>query len=210
MALKLKPWTSSPSEWQREHSDWITSALNTLIGQANVPPALGFPGLVVPTVDPTTAQITSKGSRMSSITTPITWVATSTSVTFYWDGTNGSQLLRIGRDDGTQVGPTNNGSPVIVTGLTPSTQYYFYAYWDEVQQKVIFATVQGVAKGTPAFAFLAQNFFAAQQQILRGRIPLGLLLIDTGVATPGSGSTTGSGGSGGGGAGSGGHRGALQ
>src|SRR4029077_1442451 len=210
MAQPLKPFSSAPREYDSTWGDAVQSAINTLIGQQKVPAAQGFPGLVVPTVDPTTAQITSRGSRMSSITTPITWVATATTVTFYWDGTNGSQLLRIGRDDGTVVGPTNNGSPVVVTGLTASTQYFFYPYWDEVQQKVIFSTVQGTAKGTPAFAFLVQNFFAAQQQILRGRIPLGLLLIDTGVTTPGSGTTSGSGGSGGGGAGSGGHRGALQ
>lgn len=147
---------------------------------------------------------------MSSISTPIQWIATTTSISFYWDGTNGSSFLRIGRDDGTVIGPTNNGSPVIVSNLTISTQYYFYPYWDEVQQKVIFATVQNVAVGIPALAFTVPNFLAAQQQILRGRIPLAILLAQTGVATPGAGTTSGTGGSGGGGAGAGGLRGNLQ
>lgn len=208
MAQKLKPWSSAPREFDPAHADWVTSALNTLIGQANVPQSSGFPSLVVPTVDPTTSQIPSKGSRMSSVATPITFTFTATSVSFFWDGTNGSQFLRIGRDDGTVVGPTNNGSPVTVTGLTTNT-YYFYPYWDEVLQKVVFATVQNVAVGNPPIAFLNQNFLAAQQQILRNRIPLGLLLVQTGVTLTG-GAGSGTGGSGGGGAGSGGGRGNIR
>jgi uncharacterized membrane protein YgcG len=209
MANPLKPFSSAPGEFSREWADAVQSAINQLIGQATNPTLQkGFPALSVPTVDPTTSQIPSRGSRMSSVSTPITFTFTATSVSFFWDGTNGSHFLRIGRDDGTVVGPTNNGSPVIVTGLTTGT-YYFYPYWDETLQKVVFATVQNVAVGSPPIAFTVQNFLAAQQQILRGRIPLGLLLVQTGVTLTG-GTGSGSGGSGGGGAGSGGGRGNLQ
>ena len=211
MAQPLKPFSSAPREYDSTWADQVQSAINQLIGQQQNPTLQkGFPALNVPSVDPTTAQIPSRGNRMSSITTPIQWVATTTTISFYWDGTNGSQFLRIGRDDGTIVGPNNNGSPIIVTGLSLSTTYYFYPYWDEIQQKVLFATVPHVSVGTPPIAFLAPNFLAAQQQILRNRIQLAILLAQTGVATPGTGTTSGTGGSGGGGAGAGGNRGALQ
>lgn len=211
MAQPIKPFSSAPREFSSEWADQVQSAINQLIGQGQNPTQQkGFPSLQVPVVDPTTPQITSKGNRMSSVTTPITWVATSSSISFFWDGTNGSQFLRIGRDDGTIVGPTNNGSPVVVSNLSPSTQYYFYPYWDESAQKVIFATVPQVSVGTPAIAFAVPNFLAAQQQILRTHIQLAVLLAQTGVATPGSGSTSGTGGSGGGGAGGGSNRGNLQ
>lgn len=215
MANPIKPYGQRPFDpgWADQSNnwgDWVTSALNQLIGQNGVPPAKGFPSLSVPVVDPTSSQITSAGSRMSSVTTAIAWTATTTTVTFYWDGTNGSQVLRIGRDDGTVYGPNPAGSPVTVTGLTANTQYFFYPYFDETLQAVRFPTVANVAVGSPAVAFTSPNFPAAQQQILRGHVPLGLLLVSTGVTTPNSGSTSGSGGSGGGGAGSGGGRGALQ
>lgn len=203
MALKLKPWSMAPpGEYDPTHADWVTSALNQLIGQANTPPSIGFPSLVNPTVDPTTTQITSRGSRTSSVVTEIKWSTTNVagvcSVTFFWDGTNGSQELKIGRDDGTVVGPTNNGSPAIVNGLVANTQYFFYPYWDEAMQTVVFATTPNVAVGTPPIAFTVGNFLAAQQQILRGRIPLGLLLVSTGVTTPAApGTATGTGGTGG-------------
>jgi hypothetical protein len=50
-----------------------------------------------------------------------------------------------------------------------------------------------------------QNNLAAQQQILRNRVPLAFLLTSTGVATPSTGSTNHNGGSGGAGAGVGGN-----
>ena len=208
MANPLKPWSFTPGEYDRNWADWVTANLNQLAGQAGVTPSnQGFPALSVPTVDPTTSQIPSKGSRTSSVTTTITFTFDATSATFFWDGTNGSQALRIGRDDGTVVGPTTVGSPFKVAGLTTNT-YFFYAYWDETLGKVVFAT-NSAAVGTPAVAFLQPNFDAAQQQILRGHIPLGILMVTLGVTLTGS-TGSGSGGSGGGGAGAGGNRGNLQ
>lgn len=209
MANPLKPWGNRPYDpsWADQSNgwgDWVTSALNQLIGQGGLTPGKGFPALSVPVVDPTTAQIVSLGSRASSITSAIAWTATTTSVSFFWDGTNGSDVLRIGRDDGSVYGPNPAGSPVTVAGLNPNTNYVFYPYFDEALQAVRFPTVPNVAVGSPAIAFTAPNFTAAQQQILRGRIPLGLLLCTTGVTTPNAGTSSGTGGSGGGGAGGGG------
>lgn len=54
--------------------------------------------------------------------------ATSTSITAYWDGTNGSVPMVVKRADGTNFSvPT--GSQVI-TGLTPSTTYSFSIFWN--------------------------------------------------------------------------------
>lgn len=207
MANKLKPWSSAPREYDGTWGDWVTAILNQLAGQSNVPAGQGFTALSLQVVDPSTTQITSKGSRTSSVSTAITFTFTATSVSFFWDGSNSSQLLTIGRDDGTTVGPTNIGSPFVVNGLTTNT-YFFYPYWDDVNQHVAFPT-NNVAVGNPAVAFLAPNLNAAQQQILRGHIPLGILLVTTGVTLTG-GSGSGTGGSGGGGAGAGGNRGSLQ
>src|SRR6478609_6513208 len=109
MANPIKPFSSAPTEFSREWADSVQSALNQLIGQGGVPPAKGFPSLSVPSVDPTTGQIPSKGSRTSSVTTVISFTFTATTVSFFWDGSNGSQPLRIGRDDGTVVGPVTAG-----------------------------------------------------------------------------------------------------
>jgi len=207
MANPTKPWSNPPFDAHPEWIQWATSALNQLLGQAFPTSGQGFPALSVPTVDPTTSQIPSKGSRTSSVTTAIAFTFDATSATFYWDGTNGSEILTIGRDDGTMVGPTSVGSPFTVTGLTTNT-YRFYPYWDDINGRVVFPT-NSSAVGTPAVAFLQPNLPAAQQQILRGHIPLGILLVTVGVTLTG-GTGSGSGGSGGGGAGAGGNRGALQ
>jgi hypothetical protein len=210
--FSLKPWMNAPFE-QNVGQDtnaflvWAQSALNQLISKGNAPPSQGLQSLQNNLVNPTTSQIQSLGSRTSSVTTAITFTFTATTATFYWDGTNGSFFLQIGRDDGSMVGPTNVGSPFLVTGLSANT-YRFYPYWDENLQMVVFAS-NSAAVGNPAVAFLNPNFAAAQQQILRGHIPLGTLLVTTGVTLTG-GTGSGSGGSGGGGAGAGGNRGQLQ
>src|SRR5271156_3506157 len=87
------------SDAHSQFLDWVMSSLNILIGQ-NISGS-GFSSLNSPTVDPTSSQITSKGSRTSSLTTPFYAKANSpTSITLYWDGTNGSTPLKIYRDDG--------------------------------------------------------------------------------------------------------------
>lgn len=187
--------------------NWVTAQLNQLAGQGDIPSGQGFESLSQNTIDPTSNTIKSAGSRMSSVTTAIAFTFTSTSASFFWDGTNGSQPLRIGRDDGTVLGPTSIGSPFTVTGLT-TNKYYFYPYWDEDQKQVVFPT-NSAAVGSPAVAYLNPNFEAAQEQIMRGHIPLGVLLVSVGVTLTGS-PGSGSGGSGGGGAGGGLNRGELQ
>ena len=177
--------------------DQMLVQLNNLLGAGQTPPGAGLSAYGPSILNPTGPQITSGGSRTSAITTGIIAVATTTTITFYWDGSNGSQPFQIFRDDGTIFGPFITGSGPVVTGLSPSTTYFFYPYFDEGLQRISFATIAGVSIGMPAWAFTAQNNLAAQQQILRNHIPLAFILSSTGAATPAAGSTSIFGGSGG-------------
>jgi hypothetical protein len=184
--------------------DSMLVQLNTLLGQGSVPPGQGLGAFGPNIIDPTSAQVDTGGSRTSSFCTGIQAVMTTTTATVYWDGSNGSQPFKIYRDDGTVFGPFITDSGKQVTGLSPSTTYYFYPYWDETLQRIAFATVAGVSVGSPAIAFTSQNNLAVQQQILRNHIPLAFILSSTGAATTGAGTTTVFGGSGGGASGVGG------
>ena len=199
---RLRQYTEAPyddalGDQTKQFLDWVTTSINTLVGQ-NLTLQQGFAALNQPTVNPSTAQLVSAGSRPQSITTAFTFVPTSTGVTFYWDGTNGSQPLSIYRDDGTIVSPIVGNQTV--SGLSPSTTYYFYPYYDETLGAVRWAVVSGVSIGTPGYAFTTKNILANQQQIMRNHIPLASGLAITGVTTTASGTgSQGSGGNGGGG-----------
>lgn len=190
--------------------DWVTQSLNWLIGAAT-PVTPGLQAVQQNVVSPAdTDQLPSLGSLAGSITTPITYTSTSTSITFHWDGTNGSTPLTIYRDDDSYA-VLAVGS-LAVTGLSASTTYYLYPFWQEnvvaadnptgEATGVHWASFVG-AVGTPAIAFPAQNILAAQRQTLRDHVPLSSAFSLTGITTPSSGSGSGSGGSGGGGIGGG-------
>ncbi len=88
----------------------------------------------------------------------------------------------------------------LVTGLLANTLYFFYPYFDEASSRVLFVSQSG-AVGSPPIAYTAQNIVLAQQQSLRGRVPLSQLGIN-GFSTPAAGNTSGvsvGGGGGGGG-----------
>lgn len=200
---KSKPWSQRPNdhgggEQTAQWMDWATSAINQLIGQANAPPQTGLTSLQTNVIDPTSGQISSAGSRMSSVTTAIKFTTTATTVSFFWDGSNNSKPFTIYRDDGSTVGPIVAGSGLTVTGLTNLVTYFFYAYWDEITQSIQFVSLPGCV-GTPPIAFTAVSAPAVQQQILRGRIPIAPLMATTGIPIVAGGS--GDGGSGGGGGG---------
>jgi hypothetical protein len=204
--LPLKPYSQAPmvdDGNMRDFLTWVHVSLNQLIGAANATPQQGLQTLVNKQIDPTTTQIVSAGSRMGSIVSRVTFTVTTTTATFFWDSTGptGSGPLTIYRDDGTVIGPTIVGSPLVVTGLTPSTKYFFYLYWDEAAARVAFAVGNSTGVGTPPIAFTAQNLVASQQLLLAGRIPIALALAATGITTTGAGSASGSGGGGGGGVG---------
>lgn len=187
---KLRPYALAPHPADEANVklffDWIQTSLNTLIGQ-QVPTAQGIQALSPGVVDPTTAGLKSAGSRTSSLTTNFGASAPSTTtIKLFWDGTNNSTVLRIYRDDGTVAGPFPGSQ--LVLSLTANTTYFFYPYFDEAQQIVKFVQVPP-AVGNPPIAYTTPSIAVAQQQILRGRVPLASNLAVTGFATPAAGST---------------------
>jgi hypothetical protein len=123
-------------------------------------------------------------------------------VTFYYDGTNGSSTLKIYKSDGSLVSPP--ASRAAAGALSASTSYYFYPYYDEASGVVWFVSGGSFAVGTGppigSFAYTQPNYPAAQQQGGKTRIPL--TSGSFAVSTPAP-SSTGSGGGGFGGGGGG-------
>jgi len=149
-------------------------------------------------VDLSKAGVLSMGNRPGSITTLQAYVSTTSGITVYWDGTNSSQQLKIYRDDGT-ISSAVSGSQAI-TGLSASTKYFIYSYFDETLLTVNFSLGDGTGVGTPAIAFTSPNIVAAQEQIMRQHLSL-FLVGAQGITTPASGTGGGTGGGGGGGRG---------
>jgi hypothetical protein len=88
-----------------ESTDWT--------GSSPSPPSSGIGVYWQNIIDPTSGQIVSKGGRTSAIATAIQVVTTTTTATFYWDGSNGSQPFKTYRDDATVFGPFITGSDLI-------------------------------------------------------------------------------------------------
>src|SRR5579859_1511691 len=155
---RLRQWSlrasdDALSDTTNQMLDWLVSSVNTLV-QQNLS-GQGFSALSNPTVNPTTSQLTSLGSRTSSLTTGFTFTATTTSITMYWDGTNNSSLLRIYRDDNSVDGPFSANQ--LVTGLTANTTYFFYPYFDETLRTVQFVSIAG-AVGSPPILTRPERF----------------------------------------------------
>src|SRR6185437_2327148 len=93
---------------------WVTSVDTT--GQESLPNSAQ-----------TVAASGSAGSTPFSTTTGFAYTSTTTSITWYWDGTNGSSNITIYRADKTTTGPLS-GSQTI-TGLSSGTTYNFYPYY---------------------------------------------------------------------------------
>lgn len=153
--------------------------------QNDVASALGdayFDNIIVDRmVDPTTT-VAAKGSTPSSLTSGFTYTSTTTTVTISWTG------LTIYRADGTTTAVANGSQ--VVTGLTLSTSYKVYPYYDELLGTVNFVT-GGV--GSPAICQSAGSNTISQAQNLQSRVPLSASNGFT-VTTPASGAGGGSGG----------------
>jgi hypothetical protein len=200
---RSKPWSQFPHDpalggQSKQCLDYILTQLNQLLSQGSVPPAQSAYSFGPDIINPTGPQFISLGGRPGSVVTAITYNAVGTQITFYWDGTNGSERLTIYRDDNTVAGPTIVGSPFVVTGLSAATRYFFYPYWDDINKVVRFVSIPNVSVGTPPVAFAAYNIKAQQIQILREHITLAAIVGTAGIVTgSGAGSAGGSGGGGG-------------
>lgn len=134
-----------------------------------------------------------QANAVPTVNGTIAYVSTASSITWYWDGTNGSSLLTIFWPDGssTQVPPAN----LAITGLSASTTYTFYPYFSVDLNSILFAQVAG-GLGTPPAAYSGSTMAAATVQSLDGNASI--LASPLTAATTSSGSGGGSGGGNGG------------
>lgn len=137
---------------------------------------------------------------------PFAYTSTTSSITWYWDGTHGSQIPVIQRADGSRVTLPIAGSGLTVTGLAANTTYYFLPFWI-VNNLCNIGWVQGTV-GVPQIAFVLTDTnnavttsFYLLQQSSEGNEPLtaGFMTAATTIS-----------GSGGGGAGGGGSTGCVR
>jgi hypothetical protein len=125
--------------------------------------------------------------------------ATTTSITWYWDGTNGSTQFKLRRPDAvTQTGNTTcliipKGS-ITVTGLALNTKYYFLPFWPTLG-----ACAPGWVigdTGTPKIAIATPTAAQLAQQTLKNREALSAGFMS--YTTPAAGTSSGDAGDGGG------------
>lgn len=121
------------------------------------------------------------------------YTCTETTLTWYWDGTNGSSRMLIRRTNGTRV-PIPAGSQLI-TGLTALTKYYHLPFWNSASNSCTIGWVGGTV-GSPAISFLVNtDVDALQQQLGQTRDQLWSGWLD-GTTAAGGGGTGGGGGGG--------------
>lgn len=145
-----------------------------LRGGQNVIPSGLYGGIPNDLIDPISLKIpivsglTVAGSiPPAGVTGNFGFTATTTSITIYWDGTNGSVVLAILRADNTSVQvPSNN---ITISGLTINTSYGFLPFRSVFNNCGVGFVVGD--SGTPQFAFTtaARSVQAVTQQSLTGR-----------------------------------------
>ena len=138
------------------------------------------------TSDPTNGNsVPPKGSIPPAFSGNFNYTSTTSAIVWTWTG------LVIYRADGTTV--TIPNSSVTESGLTSSTTYNYYPYYDELLGVLAFVNGSGV--GTHGYSFPSKTYTAAQQQSLQSRVPLSNGAMQ--AATTASGSGGGGGGGGG-------------
>lgn len=133
------------------------------------------------------------------------YTSTTTTITWYWDGTSGSTLLTIICPDNSTL-PIPAGS-LTVTGLAANTGYNFYPYFDLDSGMMVFSLVTG-GSGTPAVAYggvvtpgiPTASLMAAALQVADRHVVVSSTGSVVGI-TPAAGTGGGSGGGSGGGGG---------
>src|ERR1700757_2330309 len=144
------------------------------------------------------------GVSVSGNTAGFAYTATTTTITWYWDGTNSSHVPVINRADGSRFTVPTSGSGLTVSGLTANTTYYFLPFWS-INNLCNIGWVQGTV-GTPQIAFVVgdttdpvNNPQYLMQQTFQGNEPLSTGYMTAATTASGSGSGGGGGGGGGGG-----------
>jgi hypothetical protein len=165
---------------------WVILALYNWVGTSNrmdFATASSF----LSNLSPANGAIDATGTIPPSGATALTYSNTASSITWSWSG------LSIYRADLTVTNVPNGNTAI--TGLSASTTYYFYPYYDDLTHAVTF--VSG-PRGTPAKAFLTgdRTQAAAQQQQQNKAIALsdGPMSAATTASGSGGGGTGGGGG----------------
>lgn len=142
------------------------------------------------------------GVPPSGNTAGFAYTATTATITWYWDGTNGSKVPVITRADGSRFTVPSGGSGLTVSGLTANTMYFFLPFWN-INSLCNIGWVAGTT-GSPSIAFVladtvdpvnAPVYF--MQQTLQGNEALSSGFMTASTTATG----TGGGGAGGGGGG---------
>jgi len=147
------------------------------------------------TVAPT--GITATGSTFAFVVQGnFAFTSSGTSITIFWDGSNGSNLLTIRRADGSNYSIL--AGSMTIGGLTSGVQYGFSSFV-AIAQPTMLSFVQGDA-GTPQFAFspsatpaLISSASRTQRLTTNERITEGLIFFtaNPGAAGLGTGTYTG-------------------
>lgn len=154
-------------------------------------------------LDLTSSAVIKKGSTpQSGSVSGFAYTSTDSSITWYWDGTNGSHVIVISRADGSRFTVPTSGSPMTISGLAASTTYYFLPYWN-VHNLCNIGWVAGTV-GTPQIAFVVGDTTDPlnTQQYLMNQNSQDLEPLTSGFMTAATAIGGGSGGGGGGGGGS--------
>lgn len=121
------------------------------------------------------------------------FTSTGTSITIYWDGSNGSKLLAIRRADGSNYSIL--AGSMTIGGLTAGIQYGFSSFVSIAQPQHL-SFVQGDA-GQPEFAFspaadpgLISSASRTQRLTTNERITEGLIFFTANVGASGLGTGT--------------------
>jgi hypothetical protein len=140
------------------------------------------------------------GATIHGNTAGFAYTSTTTTITWYWDGTNGSRVPVITRADGSRFTVPTAGSGLTISGLTINTTYYFLPFWN-INSLCNIGWVQGTV-GTPQIAFVVvdttdpvNNPLFLMQQTVQGNEPLSSNYMTAATTAAG----TGGGGAGGGG-----------
>lgn len=95
------------------------------------------------------------------------YTCTDTTITWYWDGTNGSSRMVIRRTNGDKIAVP--AGTQLVTGLVASTKYYFLPFRNSGSNSCTIGWVEGTT-GSPHIAFSVNtNVDALQSQMAQSR-----------------------------------------
>lgn len=153
--------------------------------------------------------VNSKVKKLGSVsptgnTSGFAYTSTDHSITWYWDGTNGSRVIVIHRSDGTNFTIPIAGSGLTVSGLSASTTYYFLPFWN-TDNVCNIGWVQGTV-GSPLIAFviadttditLTQQYLIAQNLQHNEALTSGFMTAATAAGGGSGGGAPGGGGGGG-------------